>query len=119
MNTLSFFNSLSLLRSRLPTCGGVQIFDLANDTHVKISQEHEHCDVRLAEIDGELTRNMCLHISYAKLLKICLTDEVYSLRPLICSGSVLFSRAVARQVFSTLRSLTTVFGMGTGGTSSL
>ena len=50
---------------------------------------------------------------------IWITDEAYSLRPLICSGSVLFSRAVARQVFSTLRSLTTVFGMGTGGTSSL
>ena len=35
------------------------------------------------------------------------------------SGSVLSSRAVARQVLSTLRSLTSVFGMGTGGTSSL
>ena len=30
----------------------------------------------------------------------------------------LFSRAAARQVFSALKSLTTVFGMGTGGPSS-
>ena len=34
-------------------------------------------------------------------------------------GTALFSRAVTRQVFSTLMSLTTVFGMGTGGSSSL
>ena len=34
------------------------------------------------------------------------------------SGNSLFSRAVARQVSSTLRSLTSVFGMGTGGASS-
>ncbi len=37
----------------------------------------------------------------------------------ICSGSFLLSRAVSRQVSSTLRSLTSVFGMGTGGTSLL
>ena len=37
----------------------------------------------------------------------------------LSSGSVLSSRAVAHQVLSTLRSLTSVFGMGTGGTSSL
>ena len=35
------------------------------------------------------------------------------------SGNVLLSRAVSRQVPSALRSLTSVFGMGTGGTSSL
>ena len=57
------------------------------------------------------------NIKYFK--RIYLTDEAYSLRPLICSGSVLSSRAVARQVLSTLRSLTSVFGMGTGGASSL
>ena len=33
-------------------------------------------------------------------------------------GIALFSRAVASQVFSAPKSLTTVFGMGTGGTSS-
>jgi hypothetical protein len=33
------------------------------------------------------------------------------------SGSDLLSRAVARQVPSTLLSLTSVFGMGTGGSS--
>ena len=35
------------------------------------------------------------------------------------SGSVLLSRAVAHQVSSALKSLTTVFGMGTGVTSLL
>ena len=35
------------------------------------------------------------------------------------SGDVLLSQAVAHQVSSALRSLTTVFGMGTGVTSSL
>ena len=37
----------------------------------------------------------------------------------LCSGNVLLSRAVARQVPSALKSLTSVFGMGTGGSSSL
>ena len=36
----------------------------------------------------------------------------------ICVGTALSSQAVARQVFSTLMSLTSVFGMGTGGSSS-
>ena len=35
------------------------------------------------------------------------------------SGNDLLSRAVTHQVSSTLRSLTSVFGMGTGGASSL
>ena len=38
---------------------------------------------------------------------------------LTLTSSVLFSRAVASQVFSTMRSLTSVFEMGTGGTFSL
>ena len=37
----------------------------------------------------------------------------------IRTGSVIFSRAVARQVSSALESLTSVFGMGTGGSSPL
>ena len=37
----------------------------------------------------------------------------------ICVGIDLSSRSVARQVFSALMSLTSVFGMGTGGPSSL
>ena len=36
---------------------------------------------------------------------------------LVCVGNVLLSQAVTRQVSSTLRSLTSVFGMGTGGPS--
>ena len=36
-----------------------------------------------------------------------------------CVGTDLFSQSVARQVFSALMSLTSVFGMGTGGPSSL
>ena len=41
------------------------------------------------------------------------------LRNLLESGSVLFSRAVSSQVPSALRGLTSVFGMGTGGSLSL
>ena len=42
-----------------------------------------------------------------------------TLRNLLESGSVLFSRAVSSQVPSALRGLTSVFGMGTGGSLSL
>ena len=38
---------------------------------------------------------------------------------LYCVGFDLFSRSVSRQVFSALQSLTSVFGMGTGGPSAL
>ena len=38
--------------------------------------------------------------------------------PLLCVGYELFSRAVASQVSSAQMSLTSVFGMGTGGPSS-
>ena len=41
-----------------------------------------------------------------------------TLRNLLESGSVLFSRAVSSQVLSALRGLTSVFGMGTGGSLS-
>ena len=36
-----------------------------------------------------------------------------------CVGTDLFSQAASHQVFSARMSLTTVFGMGTGGPSSL
>ena len=39
--------------------------------------------------------------------------------PLLYSGNVLLSRAVSSQVPSALRGLTSVFGMGTGGSLSL
>ena len=39
--------------------------------------------------------------------------------PTFVSGGVLLSRAVSRQVSSALKSLTSVFGMGTGVSSSL
>ena len=42
---------------------------------------------------------------------------LYSL--LLDPGSYLSSRAVASQVLSAYKSLTSVFGMGTGGTSQL
>ena len=38
--------------------------------------------------------------------------------PLSCVGIELSSRAVSRKVFSPLQSLTSVFGMGTGGPSA-
>ena len=45
--------------------------------------------------------------------------EILFLLPKVSSGDDLCSRAVARQVLSAQRSLTTVFGMGTGVTFSL
>ena len=39
--------------------------------------------------------------------------------PCICVGNDLSSRLVAKQVFSAQQSLTSVFGMGTGGPSAL
>ena len=41
------------------------------------------------------------------------------MQPLACVGIDLFFRAVASQVFSALQSLTSVFGMGTGGPFAL
>ena len=38
--------------------------------------------------------------------------------PLLCVSTELFSRTVSRKVFSPLQSLTSVFGMGTGGPSA-
>ena len=42
----------------------------------------------------------------------------YLLRSLLESGGDLSSRAVSSQVLSALKGLTSVFGMGTGGTPS-
>ena len=46
-------------------------------------------------------------------------SAIFYLIPIESSGNFLLSQAVARQVPSTLRSLTSVFGMGTGGSSLL
>ena len=45
------------------------------------------------------------------------TQQVWNLLCLLSVGTYLSSRVVARQVFSTQTSLTSVFGMGTGGPS--
>ena len=45
--------------------------------------------------------------------------QLFSIRNNLLSGDVLLSRAVSRQVSSALKSLTSVFGMGTGVSSSL
>ena len=46
-------------------------------------------------------------------------QNVYFCFPVMGVGFDLFSRLVAKQVFSALQSLTSVFGMGTGGPSAL
>ena len=46
------------------------------------------------------------------------TKKATRLLESLCVGTALSSQAVTRQVFSTLMSLTSVFGMGTGGSSS-
>ena len=58
---------------------------------------------------------------FCSLLNICKNEEVIPRTLLFyesCAGTALFSQAVTRQVSSALMSLTSVFGMGTGGTSS-
>ena len=48
------------------------------------------------------------------------SEELFILpSPSVCVSAVLSSRAVSRKVFSPLQSLTSVFGMGTGGPSAL
>ena len=49
----------------------------------------------------------------------CKKEAAAFLQLLLCVSAVLSSRAVASQVLSPLMSLTSVFGMGTGGPSSL
>ena len=60
-----------------------------------------------------------MYYAFSAFMQIKRTKSIHFIRSFASSGSVLSSRAVARQVLSTLRSLTSVFGMGTGGTSSL
>ena len=57
----------------------------------------------------------CISKAVARLLANQPDGEVR----LVCVGADLFSREVALQVFSARLSLTTVFGMGTGGPSPL
>ena len=59
----------------------------------------------------------------AKLLGLCFLRFFQALGtvlpvPFTCVGIELSSRAVSRKVFSPLQSLTSVFGMGTGGPSA-
>ena len=58
-------------------------------------------------------------------IKTCLKQTIIKKKPslhckdgFVCAGVDLSSRVVTNQVFSTQMSLTSVFGMGTGGTSS-
>ena len=64
--------------------------------------------------DPAVNSRMLCQLSYWGIY----TDNPNKIR-IICSGNYLLSRAVSRQVSSTLRSLTSVFGMGTGGSSLL
>ena len=71
--------------------------------------------------DHELRRNGLsaeLRVQSAELTLERKSRETYSVS-LGCVGYELSSRAVASQVFSALVSLTSVFGMGTGGPSPL
>ena len=50
----------------------------------------------------------------ARMVKKCAVAHSFTS---LCVGTALFSRAASSQVFSALMSLTSVFGMGTGGPS--
>ena len=124
-------------------------FNLVNDTHAKTSQISDLADVdrvltRLVSSKKEqatacsLAPRVGLEPTTSWLTVMRSTDwanEEYinlslfkeymqEIRNLFgslatSSGNYLLSRAVAHQVSSTLRSLTSVFGMGTGGSSLL
>ena len=65
-----------------------------------------------------LTDLTVMLIAYFRRSKIKLRDTLFLCIPL-CVGYDLFFRAVSSQVFSALQSLTSVFGMGTGGPFAL
>ena len=66
-------------------------------------------------------KNLCILLSLSANVKICWKSKRKSSEKtpsFFCAGIDLSSRAVSRQVLSALLSLTSVFGMGTGGTSA-
>ena len=72
---------------------------------------------------GETVRFVYSSLARAQIKLRLLSEEHTSKSPYkssfltVCTGTALSSQAVSSQVFSTLVSLTSVFGMGTGGTS--
>ena len=75
------------------------------------------CSTSLSAPTDILINSQALYrLSYGGIWQIEKSEMPFS--TCICNGVFLSSRAVASQVFSTQMSLTSVFGMGTGGTSS-
>ena len=73
--------------------------------------------LRIIDKEQSVNRKQNVNIIFNEINKKKI--KPYSKRVRLRDVSVdLFSRAAARQVFSALKSLTTVFGMGTGGPSS-
>ena len=64
------------------------------------------------------TTRLTAECSAIELLRNIDPENLSTLRDHLESGGVLLSRAVSSQVPSALRGLTSVFGMGTGGTLS-
>ena len=67
-----------------------------------------------ASLSPTASPSLSLLVRCAKKKKLTLVNFFFNQ-----NGNVLLSRAVSRQVSSALRSLTSVFGMGTGVSSSL
>ena len=76
---------------------------------------------RSRKIPTELRSIMSSTVAYVLLVEYMQKKRMVPLLfaiDLSCAGTALMSQAVTRQVSSALMSLTSVFGMGTGGTSS-
>ena len=69
--------------------------------------------------DPLLAGQVLSQLSYTPIWGFSFKKLPYSRRAVPCVGLDLSSRTVSREVFSTLLSLTSVFGMGTGGPSAL
>ena len=67
---------------------------------------------------GALPAELHPHLQWFVVSPFFRTWERFYPFPLSCVGIELSSRTVARKVFSPLQSLTSVFGMGTGGPSA-
>ena len=83
---------------------------------MKVKNEERRNKKETTKVVSFLAPQVGLEPTTLRLTAGCSTAEL--LRNIIESGGDLFSRAVARQVSSALKSLTSVFGMGTGVTSS-
>ena len=104
-NIVVLFAKVQCLHSKLAAERSEACARLQNSLFSQSPVEKQHSVVFLGRLPTELRRNM---------------KGIYSISiSLLYVGYDLSFRSVSRQVFSALQSLTSVFGMGTGGPFAL